>query len=84
MTGGSRHVSYSNLTWPYLIITRVLGALNCEKFAAEGSNVVVNYVSSENRAHEIVGKYKRCFGVKSTEGVSEKKCGPEYSCSHWY
>ena len=30
----------------------------CEKFAAEGSNIVVNYVSSKERADQVAEKCK--------------------------
>lgn len=38
----------------------------CEKFAAEGSNVVVNYVTSQDKAEELVTKFESAYGVKST------------------
>ncbi|KIW82562.1 hypothetical protein Z517_05589 [Fonsecaea pedrosoi CBS 271.37] len=41
-----------------------LGALICEKFAAEGSNIVVNYVSSKDRADQVAEKCKG-LGVKA-------------------
>jgi NAD(P)-dependent dehydrogenase (short-subunit alcohol dehydrogenase family) len=43
---------------------RGLGALICEKFAAEGANIVVNYVSSKDRADQVAEKCKE-FGVKT-------------------
>ncbi|EXJ59119.1 alcohol dehydrogenase [Cladophialophora yegresii CBS 114405] len=43
---------------------RGLGALLCEKFAAEGSNVVVNYVSSKDRADQVANKCKE-LGAKT-------------------
>lgn len=51
--------------------SRGLGALICEKFAAEGSNVMVNYVSAEDRALQVVETCKKA-GVKAfaTKGVS--------------
>lgn len=36
-----------------------------EKFAAEGANVVVNYVASKDRAEEVAEKIKREYGVKA-------------------
>jgi len=45
--------------------SRGLGALICEKFAAEGSNVVVNYMSSKDKADEVAEKCKKHFGVKA-------------------
>jgi NAD(P)-dependent dehydrogenase (short-subunit alcohol dehydrogenase family) len=44
--------------------SRGLGALICEKFAAEGCNVIVNYVSAEDRAKEVVAKCEKA-GVKA-------------------
>ncbi|KAK5073973.1 hypothetical protein LTR64_006886 [Lithohypha guttulata] len=44
--------------------SRGLGALICEKFAAEGSNVAVNYVSSKDRAEEVAKKVES-YGVKA-------------------
>jgi len=44
---------------------RGLGALIAEKFAAEGANVVVNYVSSKDRATEVAEKIKTEHGVKA-------------------
>jgi NAD(P)-dependent dehydrogenase (short-subunit alcohol dehydrogenase family) len=39
--------------------------LLCEKFAAEGANVVVNYMSSKDRADEVAAKCEKEFGVKT-------------------
>lgn len=44
--------------------SRGLGAVICEKFAAEGSNIIINYVSSKDKAEEVAGKCKDDFGVK--------------------
>lgn len=41
-----------------------LGAIICEKFAAEGANIIVNYASSEDRAQE-VAKKAEAHGVKA-------------------
>lgn len=52
---------------PRILLTNIfrgLGALICEKFAAEGSNIVVNYVSSKDRADQVAEKCKE-FGVKA-------------------
>lgn len=46
------------------------------KFAAEGCNVVVNYVSSKDRAEEVVEKCEREFGVKSTAIKAVRNTGP--------
>lgn len=47
-----------------LTIFRGLGALICEKFAAEGANIAVNYASSKDRAEEVAKKVE-LFGVKA-------------------
>ncbi|KIW16299.1 hypothetical protein PV08_06350 [Exophiala spinifera] len=44
--------------------SRGLGALICEKFAAEGCHVMVNYHSREDRAREVVEKVRAC-GVQA-------------------
>jgi NAD(P)-dependent dehydrogenase (short-subunit alcohol dehydrogenase family) len=44
--------------------SRGLGALICEKFAQEGANVMVNYVSAEERARDVV-KTCEAAGVKA-------------------
>ncbi|KFY46042.1 hypothetical protein V495_02682 [Pseudogymnoascus sp. VKM F-4514 (FW-929)] len=45
--------------------SRGLGALICDKFAKEGANVVVNYVSSEAAAKEIAKTIAAEYGVKA-------------------
>jgi hypothetical protein len=51
--------------------SRGLGAMICEKFASEGCHIMINYVSREDRAKEIVEKV-RSFGVQAfmIKGVS--------------
>ncbi|KAI3546807.1 hypothetical protein CSPX01_04049 [Colletotrichum filicis] len=44
--------------------SRGLGARICQKFAREGAHVMVNYVSNENRARQVVDKVQS-FGVKA-------------------
>lgn len=44
--------------------SRGLGALICEKFAAEGCNLIINYVSAEDRAKEVVKTCEKA-GVKA-------------------
>lgn len=44
--------------------SRGLGALVCEKFAAEGANVAINYASSKERAEELAKKVES-HGVKA-------------------
>lgn len=56
--------------------SRGLGALIAEKFADQGAHVMVNYVSNEGKAMEVVKKIE-AYGVKGfhVQGVS---------CSHVY
>ncbi|KAI3556882.1 hypothetical protein CABS01_09820 [Colletotrichum abscissum] len=44
--------------------SRGLGARICQKFAREGAHVMVNYVSNETRARQVVDKVQS-FGVKA-------------------
>ncbi|KAB8301124.1 hypothetical protein EYC80_003027 [Monilinia laxa] len=44
--------------------TRGLGEAICLKFAAEGCNVAINYVSSEHKAKELKERVEREFGVR--------------------
>lgn len=37
----------------------------CEKFAAEGANLMINYASAKNKAEELAGKCTKDFGVKA-------------------
>ncbi|OKL58853.1 hypothetical protein UA08_05643 [Talaromyces atroroseus] len=46
--------------------SRGLGALVAEKFAAEGANVAINYVSNVGRAEETASKIKSQYQVKTT------------------
>ncbi|KAJ4673328.1 hypothetical protein HRR95_006179 [Exophiala dermatitidis] len=55
VTGGSRQA----LTTPRSATTS-----NEESFAAEGSNLVVNYVSRKDRADQVAEKCRKEFGVK--------------------
>ncbi|KAI1616123.1 short chain dehydrogenase [Exophiala viscosa] len=57
--------------------SRGLGALICEKFAAEGSNVVVNYVSSKDRAEEVAEK---CKGLGAKVAVVQADIGVAADC----
>jgi NAD(P)-dependent dehydrogenase (short-subunit alcohol dehydrogenase family) len=65
---------FNTLRMPYslkgrnVLITggsRGLGALLCEKFAIEGANISVNYLSSKDAAEKVAAKVKNDFGVKS-------------------
>jgi NAD(P)-dependent dehydrogenase (short-subunit alcohol dehydrogenase family) len=42
-----------------------LGALICDKFAKEGSNIIINYVSSATVAEEIAKTLEKEYGVKA-------------------
>ncbi|KAL8739016.1 MAG: hypothetical protein Q9181_000298 [Wetmoreana brouardii] len=42
-----------------------LGALLAEKFAAEGSNVAINYNASEDRAKQVAEKIKKTYNAKA-------------------
>jgi NAD(P)-dependent dehydrogenase (short-subunit alcohol dehydrogenase family) len=46
-----------------LDIHRGLGAVICEKFAAHGADVAVNYVNNKERADQVAEKCRREFGV---------------------
>lgn len=52
--------------------SRGLGALICEKFAAEGANVAINYASNNDRAEKVAKKVES-YGVKSF--VIKGDCG---------
>lgn len=55
-----------------IVLNRGLGALVAERFAAEGSNVAINYVASADRAKETAEKIEKEYGVKTVvlQGVS--------------
>lgn len=36
----------------------------CERFAAEGANLIINYVSAKEKAEELAEKCTKAFGVK--------------------
>ena len=50
--------------------SRGLGALICERFAENGANVMINYVSAEDKAKEVASKVEK-HDVKAeiTKGV---------------
>lgn len=62
-----------------------LGEVICRKFAAAGSNVAINYSSSEARAVELARQIKEEHGVKViiTKGVGLAILSPYlvYQCS---
>ena len=79
VTGGSRQADIFDASKPADDLCRGLGALICERFAAEGSNVVVNYVSSKEKAEEVAEKV-RGYGVKAAiiQAVSVSSPRPPY------
>jgi NAD(P)-dependent dehydrogenase (short-subunit alcohol dehydrogenase family) len=42
-----------------------LGEVICIKFAQEGANVAINYLSSEGRAKDLAAKVEKDHGVKA-------------------
>lgn len=50
-----------------------LGEVICLQFGAAGSNVVINFMSSEDRARSLASEIEREYGVKVfiVQGVSE-------------
>lgn len=54
--------------------SRGLGALICDKFAAEGADVMVNYVSNVEKA-EVVVKNAQAHGVRAyaIQGVPQNR-----------
>lgn len=45
--------------------SRGLGAATVERFAAEGCNVVINYLSASDRAEALAGEVRKTWGVKA-------------------
>jgi NAD(P)-dependent dehydrogenase (short-subunit alcohol dehydrogenase family) len=45
---------------------RGLGAAIVEKFAAEGSNVAINFANREQPAVELAERLKKEYGIKTT------------------
>ena len=43
---------------------RGLGALIAEKFAAENSNLAINYMASQDRAEQVAEKIERVYKIK--------------------
>ena len=56
----------------HLLASRGLGALIAKKFAAEGCQVAINYVSNLERAKETAEQIDRAFKIKPVilQGVS--------------
>jgi NAD(P)-dependent dehydrogenase (short-subunit alcohol dehydrogenase family) len=66
VTGGSRYIHSLTLSVNRLTMAnRGLGALLCERFAAEDCNIVVNYVSNESAAKELTEKLEKEYSIKS-------------------
>lgn len=55
-----------------------------EKFAAEGSNIAINYYSSEAQAKELAAKIEADHKVKAIviQGVSERRLKYTSLCIH--
>jgi len=79
VTGGSRYegfedaprlTNYSIYRWSvhvaYVQPSRGLGAVVAEKFAAEGSNVAINFANREEPAVELAGRLKKDYGAETT------------------
>jgi NAD(P)-dependent dehydrogenase (short-subunit alcohol dehydrogenase family) len=49
----------------YLYLNRGLGALVARKFAAEGSNVAINYASTKETADQVASDLAAQFNVKT-------------------
>lgn len=70
ITGGSRYessigaLSYA-LVNKLISFNRGLGALSAEKFASEGSNVAINYMSSKEIAEKLASDIASKYGVKT-------------------
>ncbi len=74
-TSASPTTLHSTLQWFQALAdkhTSGLGAIVCEKFAKEGANVAINYMSSEAAAQDIAKRLQAEFGVKAfaLKGVS--------------
>lgn len=73
VTAGSRYANHpkSGLRQPYIrtcktnIKPRGLGALIAEKFAAEGCNVAINYVSNLERAKQTAENIEKEYSAKT-------------------
>ena len=69
VTAGSRYETYpTRLNLRSQCLTyydRGLGALICEKFAAEGSNIAINYAMSKDRAEQLSRKIEDEHHVKT-------------------
>ena len=46
-------------------LNRGLGALSAEKFASEGSNVAINYMSNKEAADKLASDIATKYGVKT-------------------
>jgi hypothetical protein len=57
--------SFRNRQTSNVCIIRGLGAVIAEKFAAEGSNVGINYASNAEAANTLAERLKKEYGVKT-------------------
>jgi len=60
-----RSSAWPNTNAKMMFVCRGLGALICEKFAAEGCNIAVNYNSSKERAEDVAKKIENEYKVKA-------------------
>jgi NAD(P)-dependent dehydrogenase (short-subunit alcohol dehydrogenase family) len=60
-----RSSAWPNANAKIMMVCRGLGALICEKFAAEGCNIAVNYNASKERAEDVAKKIEKEYKVKA-------------------
>jgi hypothetical protein len=53
------YIAYVETQEDTLILDRGIGAMICERFASEGCNIAVNYVSSEDSAKDVAAKVEK-------------------------
>jgi hypothetical protein len=73
------HLDRSRILKTTLTFDRGLGALICERFAAEGCNIAVNYLSSEDKAQEVAAKVEK----HSVKSVVIQGVGPPPPLQKW-
>lgn len=75
ITGGSRYLlRFLNEHSQLIKVNRGLGALVAQKFAAEGSNIAINYVSNKEAADRVASNLAKEYNVKTivVQGVCRK------------